>query len=603
MAEGGSSVGKGRVGVYLCTCRGEMAKHLDMDRLAAELARDPPVAFVKVDAELCGPAGQAMLQKTHGEGRSDRALAGACSPNIQGIIMRTALEGAGLNKYLYEQVNLRELCAWVHGDRKAATDKAVRLMRAAIARSLMLEALEDIELKVVPEALVIGGGVAGMQAATEIASRGFVAHLVERTGALGGRAYKLSVTFPTHNCGICCMQYCRECVLTPKIEDVMQNPKIRVHLDSEIDTIEGGFGDRRVVLGTPAGKEELRVGTIILATGSEVFDAARIPEYGFGLYKDVVTTMDLERMLEEEREVGGRFVKPSDGKRTPRTVNFIQCVGSRDRVKGNLHCSLVCCTYAIGQAREIKKLHPETEVYVHYIDLRGPYRGFEEHLEQAKKEGVIFVRGRAAQVSEKKGRLRILFEDTDLGRQVDMPTDLVVLAVGQEPAKGSDRLARLLHLQLDQDRFVKDLNPNFPPEYRRGVFVAGCAEGPKGIRYSIEDAKGAAIAAADLMAAGKIRKTRAIAVVDETRCRGCGRCEEACEYHAAKVVEKGGRMVSVRDEARCEGCGVCAALCCNRAISIKHHTRPQMEALMKEVLGRKAQGARGKEQGAAGEGA
>jgi heterodisulfide reductase subunit A len=585
------AVGKGRVGVYLCTCRGEIAKHLDMDRLAAELGADPAVAFVKVDAELCGPAGQATLRATHREGRSDRALAGACTPNIQGIIMRTALEGAGLNKYLYEQVNLRELCAWVHEDRQAATDKAVRLMKAAIARALMLEAMEDIELPVVPEALVIGGGVAGMQAATEIASRGFPVHLVERTGALGGRAYKLSVTFPTHNCGICCMQYCRECTLTPKVEDVMQNPRIRVHLDAEVESIEGGFGDRRVVLRTPGGKAELRVGTIILATGSDVFDAARIPEYGFGLHKDVVTTMDLERMLEEERDVGGRFVRPSDGRSTPGTVNFIQCVGSRDRVKGNLHCSLVCCTYAIGQAREIKKLHPKTEVFVHYIDLRGPYRGFEEHCEQAKAEGVVFVRGRVAEVREKKGRLHILFEDTDLGRQVDMPTDLVVLAVGQEPARDSERLAKLLHLQLDQDRFVKDLNPNFPPEYRRGVFVAGCAEGPKGIRYSIEDAKSAAVAAADLMAAGKIRKTRAIAVVDESRCRGCGRCAEACEYQAARVVEKGGRQVSVRDEARCEGCGVCAAQCCNRAISVKHHTRPQMEALMKEVLGKKAQGA------------
>jgi heterodisulfide reductase subunit A len=552
------------------------------------------VAYVKVNSELCAPAGQEHLREVHREGRSDRVLVGACTPNIQGLIMRAALEGAGLNKYLYEQVNIRELCAWVHGDREAATDKAIRLMRAAVARTLLLEALEDIDLKVVPEALIIGGGVAGMQAALEIAQRGFLAHIVERTGALGGRAYKLSVTFPTHNCGICCMQYCKECVLTPKVEDVMQNPRIRVHLDSEIDTIEGGFGDRLVVLKTPGGKKELRVGTIVVACGSDVFDAARIQEYGFGLHKDVVTTMDLERMLEQEREGAARFVRPSDQKSVPRTVNFIQCVGSRDRVKGNLHCSLVCCTYAIGQAREIKKMHPGTEVYVHYIDLRGPYRGFEEFCEQAKAEGVMFVRGRVAEVSEKKGRLHLRFEDTDLGRQIDMPSDLVVLAVGQEPARDSERIARLLHLQLDQDRFIKDLNPNFPSEYRRGVFVAGCAEGPKGIRYSIEDAKTAAAAAADLMAAGKIRKTRAIAVVDESRCRGCGRCEEACEYGAAKIVEKNGRMVSVRDEARCEGCGVCAAQCCNRAISIKHNTRPQMEALMRALLGQGCEGARGK---------
>ena len=591
MAEKDGPGGKKRVGVHLCTCNGELGRYLDMDRLAAALAADPAVAYVRVGADLCCPAGQELLRKVQGEEGTDRVLVGACTPNIQGLIMRAALEGTGLNKYLYEQVNLRELCAWVHGDKKAATDKAIRLMRAAVARTLMLEGLEDIELKVVPEAMVIGGGVAGMQAALEIAQRGFLAHMVERTGALGGRAYKLSVTFPTHNCGICCMQYCKECVLTPKVEDVMQNPGIKVHLNSEIDTIEGGFGDRRVVLKTPDGPLELRVGTIVVACGSDVFDAARIPEYGFGLHKDVVTTMDLERMLGQEREGAGRFVKPSDGKTVPRTVNFIQCVGSRDRVKGNLHCSLVCCTYAIGQAREIKKMHPDTEVFVHYIDLRGPYRGFEELLEQAKTEGVVFVRGRAAQVSEKKGRLHILFEDTDLGRQVDMPTDLVVLAVGQEPAKDSDRIAKLLHLQLDQDRFIKDLNPNFPSEYRRGVFVAGCAEGPKGIRYSIEDAKTAAAAAADMMAAGKIRKTRAIAVVDELRCRGCGKCEEVCEFGAAKVVQKDGRNISVRDEARCEGCGICATQCCNRAIMIKHNTRPQMEALMKGLLKKKGQGA------------
>ena len=601
MAEKDGPGGKKRIGVHLCTCRGELGRYLDMDRLKSELLADPAVDYVKVGTELCAPDGQEHLRKVQGEERTDRVLVGACTPNIQGLIMRAALEGAGLNKYLYEQVNLRELCAWVHGDREAATDKAIRLMKAAVARTLMLEALEDIELKVVPEALVIGGGVAGMQAALEIARRGFPAHIVERTGALGGRAYKLSVTFPTHNCGICCMQSCKECVLTPKLEDVLQNPKIMVHLNSEIDAIEGGFGDRQVVLRTPGGKKELHVGAIILASGSDVFDAARIPEYGFGLHKDVVTTMDLERMLEQEREGAGRFVKPSDPKAVPKTVNFIQCVGSRDRVKGNLHCSLVCCTYAIGQAREIKKLHPGTEVFVHYIDLRGPYRGFEELLEQAKTEGVVFVRGRAAEVSERKGRLHLLFEDTDLGRQIDMPTDLVVLAVGQEPARDSERIARLLHLQLDSDRFIKDLNPNFPDEYRRGVFVAGCAEGPKGIRYSIDDAKSASSAASDLMAAGKIRKTRAIAVVDESRCRGCGRCEEACEYHAAKVVEKNGRLVSVRDEARCEGCGVCAAQCCNRAISIKHHTRPQMEALMKALMGKKGQGAGRRAQGTDGE--
>jgi heterodisulfide reductase subunit A len=500
--------------------------------------------------------------------------------------MQKALEDAGLNKYLYEQTNIRELCGWVHDDMEKATNKSLSMLRAAVARAKLLEPLDDVELKVYPEALVIGGGIAGMQAALEIAARGFPVHIVERSDRLGGRAYKLSVTFPTHNCGICCMQYCKECVLTPKIEDVLQNPGIRTYFSSEIESIDGGFGDRLVKIRTPEGIREIRVGTIVVTTGSEVFDARRIPEYGYGRFRDVVTTMDLEKMLAKEREFHGQFVKPSDGKTKPKTVNFIQCVGSRDRMKGNLHCSLVCCTYAIGQAREIKKLHPDTNVYVHYIDLRGPYRGFEEFYEQAKVEGITFVRGRVSEVYEDEGQLHLRSEDTDSGTSIDMQTDLVALAVGQEPAKDSDRLARLLHLSLDEDKFIKDLNPNFPSEYRRGVFVAGCAEGPKGIRYSVEDAKTAGGAAADMMSAGKAKKTKAIAVVDETRCRGCGKCEEICEYKAARVVEKDGRLVSVRDEARCEGCGVCAAACCNRSITIKHFTRPQVEAVISNLIDR-----------------
>ncbi len=587
MSVGAGEGAKGRVAVFLCTCGGELEKTMDFDELVSRLSKLPEVALVRTQKELCAPGGQREMVEAFKASGADRVVVGACTPNIQGLIIRDALESARLNKYLYEQVNIRELCAWVHSDRRAAMEKALGLMEAAVARAMELEALEDVELPVVPEALVIGGGVAGMEAALCVAERGFRVHLVERSERLGGRAYNLSVTFPTHNCGICCMQYCKECVLTPKLESVLHHPRISVYLGSEVESIEGGFGDRRVRIRTPEGVKELRVGTIVVATGSDVFDARRVPEYGYGVYKDVVTTMELERMLAREREFAGRLVRPTTGE-VPRRVNFIQCVGSRDRVKGNLHCSLVCCTYAIGQAREIKKLHPETEVYVHYIDLRGPYRGFEEFYEQAKAEGVVFIRGRVSEVRQTREGLRVRCEDTDLGKLLDMPSDLVVLAVGQEPASGSKELAKLLHLQLDQDGFIKDLNPNFPSEYRRGVFVAGCAEGPKGIRYSIEDAKLAASSAADMMASGMIRKTRAIAVVDEERCRGCGRCEELCVYHAAKVVEKGGRMVSVRDEALCEGCGACAAQCCNRAISIKHFTRPQMEAQMRELLKRRA---------------
>jgi heterodisulfide reductase subunit A len=472
----------------------------------------------------------------------------------------------------------------VHSDKKAATKKARVLVKGAVARAEKLEPLEDIEIPVLGSTLVIGGGVTGMQAALDIAAAGFKCYLVERTGELGGRAYKLSMTFPTHNCGICCMQYCKECVFTPKIEDVLQQKNIEVMLNSEIEEITGGFGSRHVKVKTPDGTKEFEVGTIIVATGSKTFNPDRIPELRYD-HPNVVTTVELEQLIVDQRQRGGGLKRPSDGK-VPKTVNFIQCVGSRDKTKGNLHCSLVCCTYAMGQAREIKRINPDAAVYIHYIDLRGPYRGFEEFYQTAKEEGINFVRGRVSEVVQDKDKIFVRAADTDADTLLNIESDLVVLAVGQEPADGSDKIAKMLHIQTDIDKFMKDINPMFPSEFRRGIYVAGTAQGPKGIRYSIDDAKTASGAAIEQMQKGKVKFPRIVAFVDEARCRGCGRCEKACEYGAITVVQdpKTGVMVSKIDEIRCEGCGQCAVACCNKAITVNGFRPEQVEAMVRAMV-------------------
>jgi heterodisulfide reductase subunit A len=571
------------IAVYLCSCRGEIGKRVDLDAMVEELRKDPNVVSVDIHEDLCTREGQKFLKEDAASKGFERVAIGACSPNIQGLIISRALEEAGLNKYLIEQVNIREHCAWVHSDKKAATRKAKSLVKGAIARASKLVPLEDIVIPIRGSALVIGGGVTGMQAALDIAAAGFKAHLVERTGELGGRAYKLSMTFPTHNCGICCMQYCKECVFTPKIEDVLQNKDVEVLLNSEVEEITGGFGSRHVKVRTPKGIKEFDVGTVIVATGSKTFDPNRIPELRYE-NPDVVTTVELEQLIVEQREKGGGLRRPSDG-RVPKTVNFIQCVGSRDKVKGNLHCSLVCCTYAIGQARELKKILPDANIYIHYIDLRGPYRGFEEFYDAAKEEGINFVRGRVSEVVQDKGKLFVRALDTDSDTLLSIDSDLVVLAVGQEPADGSDKIAKMLHIQTDIDKFMKDINPMFPPEFRRGIYVAGTAQGPKGIRYSIEDAKAAAASAIELMEKGRIKFPRIVAFVDEERCRGCGRCEKTCEYGAITITEdkKRGVLVSKIDEIRCEGCGQCAVACCNKAITINGFRPEQVEATIRAI--------------------
>jgi heterodisulfide reductase subunit A len=572
------------IAVYLCTCRDEIGRHIDLKAIAEEIRKDPRVVAVGIHEALCSREGQKFLKNEFMTKNFRRVAVGACSPNIQGLIVSRSLEEEGMNKYLFEQVNIREHCAWVHHDKKAATEKAKSLVKGAVARAEKLVPLEDIEIPIKDVALVIGGGVTGMQASLDIAAAGYKVYLVERTGDLGGRTYKLSMTFPTHNCGICCMQYCKECVFTPKIEEVLQNSNIEVLLNSEIEDITGGFGARHVRVKTPIGPNEFDVGTIIVATGSKTFDPKRIPELRYE-NPDVITTVELEQLIVKQREKGGGLRRPSDGK-IPKTVNFIQCVGSRDKTKGNLHCSLVCCTYAIGQAREIKRMNPDANVYIHYIDLRGPYRGFEEFYDAAKQEGINFVRGRISEIVEDKGKIYVRAADTDSDTLLNIDSDLVVLAVGQEPANGSDKLAKMLHIQTDIDKFMKDINPMFPSEFRRGIYVAGTAQGPKGIRYSIEDAKAAASSAIELMKKGKTKFPRIVAFVDEGRCRGCGKCEKTCEYGAITIIQdsKTGALLSKIDEIRCEGCGACAVVCCNKAIYVNNFQADQVEAMIRAIV-------------------
>lgn len=289
-------------------------------------------------------------------------------------------------------------------------------------------------------------------------------------------------------------------------------------------------------------------------------------------------------MIIEQRKSSGVLQRPSDGK-IPKTINFIQCVGSRDDVKGNPHCSLVCCTYAIGEATELKKRYPEANVYIHYIDLRGPYRGFEEFYEDAKKMGIKFVRGRVAEVRRDGEKLIIKATDLDLGNPIEIESDLVILSVGQEARDASTKLAEMLHLPRDVDGFIKYFNPMLTPEERRGIFLAGCVQGPKGIRYSIEDARLAANNAISLLQKQKTKIEGKIAVVNEKKCVGCGKCEEGCEFNAAILRKtEDGTLVSSVDPLKCHGCGACSAGCCNKAITIRHYKREQIIPLIEAAI-------------------
>jgi heterodisulfide reductase subunit A len=347
-----------RIGLYICTCFDNLTDRLDYNELIKFAENLPGIVVVSQNDSLCSTQGQKFLAEECRKGSFDTVVVAACTPKIyESTIGRGVVEG-GLSKYQYDLANIREQCAWIHDDKDKATQKAKRIIAGAVARARFLEALEDTE-------------------------------------------------FPTHNCGICCIQSCKNCVLTPKIEDLNQHEKIEILFTSEVTEISGGLGGRHVKIKTPKGIKEIDVGTVIIATGSKIFDSSKLSEYG-SEYEDVITTIELEKLIMEERKSGSGLKRTSDGK-VPKTINFIQCVGSRDANRGNPHCSLVCCTYAIGQAMEIKKRYPDTQVYIHYMDLRGPYRGFEEFYEEAKAAGVNFVRGRVSEVFRSLKEMAPLF--------------------------------------------------------------------------------------------------------------------------------------------------------------------------------------------------
>ncbi len=335
--------------------------------------------------------------------------------------------------------------------------------------------------------LVIGGGVAGMQASIGLAEKGYHTYLVEREPQLGGRTYQLSMTFPTHECKPdgCCMHYCRECIYTPKLGELLQNPNLEIMLGTQVTKITGQSGDFKVEVESESNKKIIDANAIIVATGSKTFDPNRIPEYGYR-YDDVITFLELEKMIVAQRDNGNIFGRPSDGK-IPKRINFILCVGSRDSNKGNPHCSIVCCTYAIGQAKELKRRYPDTDVIIHYMDLRAAYRGFEEFYKEAQEMGVKFVRGRVSDVDKLGEKLVLRFENIDLGVVSEWESDLVVLTVGQEPHEGTDKIAQMLALTLADNGFIQD-SFGFNFTKNNGVSVIGCALGPRGIRYSVKEA-------------------------------------------------------------------------------------------------------------------
>jgi heterodisulfide reductase subunit A len=368
---------------------------------------------------------------------------------------------------------------------------------------------------------------------------------------------------------------------------VVSHPLIEVMLGCEVKGVAGGIGGYQVEVHGGEGSRILEVGAVVVATGNRMFDPSEMTELSPS-HPDVITFVELERIIDWQRKEDHAWEplrRPSDG-RVPRSIHFLQCVGSRDVHHGTVDCSLVCCTYAIGQATDLREMVPDATVTIHYMDMRGPYRGFERHYLAAQEAGVMFSRGRVVQVQPAGDHLSLTFEDMDIGEPVSVDADLVVLSVGQLPAQGTAELGAMLGVPVDEDGYMVEDNTTYSLWDRRGVYVVGCAAGPRGIRYSVRDGREAALSIDAVLRRDQIELAEEVAEVAEERCVGCGQCVESCEYDAVALEQRkdartGRRyQVAVVDPRRCWGCGNCHAACPSTAIRLSGFTDDQ---LVKEI--------------------
>jgi len=574
-----------RIGVFICHCGINIAGTVDVVRVAEELRQCPHVAFATDYKYMCSDPGQQLIRQAIAGHDLDGIVVAACSPGMHEKTFRGAAAAAGLNPYRCEIANIREQCSWVHQrDPEQASGKAAEIVRTMVEKVRRDEALTPSRLPLTRRALVIGGGVAGLEAALGIANSGYPVVLVERGEALGGKMARLSGTFLNFEAA--------PDLLQQRVEAVLHHPNIQVLLHSQVSKIEGYVGNFTVEVSglsisdpSPNLKPETlrpetyEVGAIVVATGWDPYPLERLPEYGSGGVPDVVDGLTFEEMLRP----GGELRRPSDG-RVPREVVFVQCAGSRDPEHGVSYCSKVCCMTVAKQATMFKQRVPDGQAYVFYIDIRSGGKGYDEFVQRAMEDyDVLYLRGKVSKIFRRGERVVVWGADTLVGRPVEVEADLVVLATPMLPSRQAVTVAQTLHIQVDAYGFYSEAHPKLRPveSLTAGVFLAGVGQGPKDIPEAVAQAGGATAKVLQLFAQEEMVQEPTVAYVVEELCSACGACVAACPYGAREVHPL--RRVATVNAALCQTCGACVVACPNKASRV-HNWEPGQVLAMADVL-------------------
>ncbi len=654
-----------RIGVFVCHCGTNIAGTVDTKAVAEALGREQCVVFATDYTYMCSESGQNLIKDTIKNEKLTGVVVCSCSPRMHEATFRKAAASVGLNPYMVEIANIREQCSWIHKDKVEATEKAIILGRAAIAKVLLNTPLTAGESPVVKRALVIGGGIAGIQTALDIAEAGFEVDIVEKKPTIGGKMTQIDKTFPTLDCAAC--------ILTPKMVDCAQNEKIKIYSYSEVDSVSGFVGnftvkikrkarfvdetkctgcglctekcpmknvpnefnlgmDNRRAIYIPFAQAvpkiatidpdhcnmlkngkcgvcskvctagaidykqtdtfvEEKYGAIVVATGFNPIDVSKYGEYAYDQSKDVITSLEFERLTNAAGPTSGTLLRPSDGKH-PHTIVFVQCVGSRcTPERGKQYCSKICCMYTAKHAMLTREKYPDTDVYVFYIDVRTPGKNFDEFYRRAVEDyGVHYIKGAVGKVSpQADGTLDVQASDLIMNEQLHIKADLVVLAAAIEPDKSARPLATKLTASMDTNDFFTEAHPKLRPveSPTAGIFLSGVCQGPKDIPETVSQASACAAKVIGLLVKDKLTCNPCVAHSNEMMCNGCSQCANVCPYGAITYVEKEFRMpdrttkvrrVASVNPAVCQGCGACTVTCPSGAMDLFGFSNNQIMA-------------------------
>jgi heterodisulfide reductase subunit A len=613
---------------------------------------------------MCSDVGAKLIKDSIKKYKLDGVVIACCSPRMHEHTFQGVVEDGGINAFNLEIANIREQCSWAHNDKQMATEKAKTLVRGAVAKAKLLEPLEKSKIKVIPEALVIGGGIAGIQSALDLAEEGHKVYLVEKSPTLGGHMAQLDKTFPTLDCS--------GCILTPKMMEAANHPNIELLTYSEVVNVEGSIGNYTVKIKKKArfvdldkctgcgdcveacrmkghvpndfdeniGKRsaiyipfpqaiplkctvdpkyclmitkgkcgtgplcieackanavnfkqkdeeiQIKVGAIVVTTGFDLMSPESVYELGYSKSPDVITSLQMERLINSSGPTKGEIIRPSNGEK-PKSLTYILCVGSRDETE-NPWCCRIGCMSALKQMYLLKeKLGEEVELNICYMDIRSFGKGYEEFYRKIRGINTNFFRGRPSEVRPLEDYLSIDIFDTTTNKLFEIKTDMVVLVPALVARADSNEIANTLRISKGADGFLLEAHPKLKPvdTSTNGIFIAGCCQGPKDIQDTVAQASAAAARAANILSKEELEAEPQISCVNDDLCSGCGTCVSVCAYNAIELVkEKNEKIHAKVNEALCLGCGACVVACPSGAMQQHGFKDKQIIPIIEETV-------------------